>query len=133
MMLISTSVLIGAAAFTALFGATSIAIDKKLNYYNIVVDATAKELSIKCGARKISESNFKVYTRLEHGDIYLYTKGSEVLSDSKDVVTVDHKYRIKNINFDDVFNMTWKVDNDELIVTIPLSIIKKDLSVRKLK
>lgn len=133
MMLISTSILIGATTFATYLGAASIAINKKLNRYNIVIDSTAKELLIKCDARKISVYNFKVYTRLEHGNICLYTKGTEVLPDSKDIVSVEHKYRIKEINFDDVSNMNWLIDGDELVVRIPLSVIKKNLSVKKIK
>lgn len=50
MMLISTSVLIGAAAFTTLFGATSIAIDKKLNYYPL-------NILLNCSFENKNESN----------------------------------------------------------------------------
>ena len=132
-MLISTSVLIGAATFATYFGVTMLAVDKKLKYYNITIDPAAKELQIKCNSNKISLENFKVYTRLEHNEVFLYTKGSEVLEDSKDIVSVDHKYRIKNIVFEDVSRMTWNIENDKLVVSIPLSVLDKKLSVKKLK
>lgn len=132
-MLISTSVLIGAATFATYFGVTMLAVDKKLKYYNIVIDPAAKELQIKCNSNKISIENFKVYTRLEHNEVYLYTKGSEVLDTSKDIVSVDHRYCLKNINPDDVCKMTWRIDCDQLVVTIPLSDLHKKLRVKKLK
>ncbi len=132
-MLISTGILAGAATFAVYFGATMLAIDKKLKYYNIIIDTTNKEIRIKCNAEKISLENFRVYTRLEHGEIYLYTKGSEVLEKSGDIVSVNHKYCLKNINANDASKMTWTVEEKELVVTIPLSVIDKNIRVRKIK
>ena len=131
---ITTAILIGAATFAAYFGATSYAIDKKIKYYDIVVDATNKEVRISCNARGISENNFKVYTRLENKKIYLYTKGAEVLEGSKDVVSVEHKYCLTNIDPDDVCKMTWmRNQEDRLVVTIPLSTVNKNISIKRIK
>ena len=131
---ITTAILIGAATFATYLGATSYAVDKKLKYYDIVIDTTNKELRISCNARGIAADNFKVYTRLENKKIYLYTKGAEVLDGSKDIVSVEHKYYLFNIDPDDVCKMTWMCnEEDQLIVTIPLSIVNKNMSVKRIK
>lgn len=133
-MTITTAMLVGAATFAAYFGTTMFAVDRKIKYYDIVVDATNKEVRIKCNSRGISCENFKVYTRIENKHLYLYTKGSEVLENSKDIVSVEHKYRLSHIDLQDVSKMSWSCnDEKELVVIIPLSVIDNNISVKRVK
>lgn len=77
-MVISTAVLAGTVAFAGCVFATDRMLTKKLDGYKLIVDSTACKAYIKCSARGIPLENFKIYTRIEHSQIYLYTKGAAV-------------------------------------------------------
>lgn len=110
------------------------AVKHELKQCSIMIDTVKKELRIKCNAKAISLENFRVYVHMENKQLYLYVRGTEVLESSKEIATVDHKYRLKNIAPADITKMAWSINNEgELVVTIPLSTIDKNLSVIRIE
>lgn len=132
-MLISTGILAGTAVFAACVLATDKMVKKKLDGYKLVVDPTAGKVYIKCSARDIPLENFKVYTRIEHSQIYLYTKGVAV-TENNDIVKVEHKYLLKNVPASDLQQMTWSINSaQELVVEIPLSDVNRKVAIRRVQ
>lgn len=131
------AILVGAAAYSIVSTSMICAVSKKNrrdDASDIVIDTTNKEVRISCDARGIAADNFKVYTQLENKKIYLYVKGAEVLSDSKKIVSVAHKHCLSNIDPDDVCRMTWTCNKEnQFVVTIPLSIVNKNMSVKEVQ
>lgn len=132
-MLISTGILAGTAVFAACVLATDKMVKKKLDGYKLVVDPATGKAYIKCSARDIPLEKFKVYTRIEHSQIYLYTKGAAVTVNN-DIVKVEHKYLLKNVPASDLQQMTWSINSaQELVVEIPLSDVNRKVAIRRVQ
>lgn len=131
-MLVSTGILIGAATFAGYALVTNKILEKKLDRYKLVIDPATSKIYIKCSARGIPYENFKVYTRIEHSQVYLFTKGAAV-TENNDAVKVEHKYLLKNVPMKDLQQMTWSINADaELVVEIPLSDVSRKMHIKRI-
>lgn len=128
---IFTSILVGCAAFVGYASLTMKAIDRKLQKYNINIDAVKENLEIKCAANKISKENFKVYARLENGKQYLYIMGAAISDNNRDVITVKQKYRIDSSGCLNFTGLSWDIVDEDVVVNIPLKNIDTTLKVKK--
>ena len=98
---------------------------------SVTIDPVKKEIKIRCRAKGIDKNNFKVFASCEKGKTHLHIKGAEVLSDTSDIEIVNRKYLIKSISFDDLKNLSYDINNrNEIIVTIPLSVVDKRIKVK---
>lgn len=95
--------------------------DAKLDAYYIYIDFEKRKLFIKCSAQKIPYENFRVYTKYKNKNAYLYIKGAYVNENSKDIITVEHKYLLKKVTQSELMQRICYINEcDEFVVEIPL-------------
>lgn len=126
-------VMIGAALAEVVIFAMAGITDRDYNHIDIVVDTEKKKAAVKIAAHAIPYENFKVFTRLEKGKVYLYIRGA-VVNDNTEIITLSYKFRVKNIDMSDFKNMIWHInEEDDLVVEIPISVLQKGAAIKKVR
>lgn len=122
----------GLLGYYLAFRAHLLLIDWKCDPLSIYVDVAHSKAIVKCDAKSIPCDQFKVYAKAGKKRSYLHIKGATVDGNNK-VKTCDHKYVIGNISTEDLNRMTWGVQDDSVIVEIPISELRKDIYIRRIE
>ena len=106
--------------------------DIKLDKHHIFVDK--KKVFIKCFSEGIPYDNFITSVQFKRKNVYLYIKGATIKNNTQDIVSVEHKYLLKNITSTELQKRKTYIEPDykypRYVVEIPLD-IEKDVSVKR--
>lgn len=106
--------------------------DVKLDQANICIDK--QKVFIKCFSEGLSYVNFKTFVQCKEKSTYLYIKGTSIKDSTQEIVSVEHRYLLKNVTSEELAKRKTYIEPDyrypRYVVEIPLDSVKK-VSVKR--